>query len=45
VISLKFVEGLTNAEAAEALGKSEGAIKSLQFRALAALRRLLGEGE
>ncbi len=45
VISLKFVEGLTNAEAARALGKSEGAIKSLQFRALAALRRLLGEDE
>lgn len=43
VISLKFVEGLSNAEAAEYLGKSEGAIKSLQFRALLALRRLIYE--
>lgn len=41
VIALKFVEGLTNAEVAQILGKTEGAIKSLQFRALASLRRIL----
>ncbi len=41
VISLKFVEGLTNAEVAQIMGKTEGAIKSLQFRALASLRRIL----
>jgi RNA polymerase sigma-70 factor (ECF subfamily) len=45
VITLKFVEGLSNAEAAKLLGKTEGAIKSLQFRALAALRRLIDEEE
>jgi len=44
VISLKFSEGLTNLEVAKIMGKTEGAIKSLQYRALAALRRCL-EGE
>jgi len=43
VIVLKFAEGLSNAEVARAMGKSEGAVKSLQFRALAALRRRLEE--
>ena len=41
VVTLKFVEGLTNAQVAEIMGKTEGAIKSLQFRALASLRRIL----
>jgi len=41
VIVLKFGEGLTNAEVGRLLGKSEGAVKSLQHRALASLRRLL----
>jgi len=41
VIILKFVEGMSNAEVAQILGKTEGAIKSLQYRALAALRRQL----
>jgi len=45
VIMLKFVEGMGNAEVAALLGKSEGAVKSLQFRALAALRRLIGGEE
>jgi len=43
VISLKFLEGMTNAEVAELMGKNEGAIKSLQFRGLAALRRVIDE--
>jgi RNA polymerase sigma-70 factor (ECF subfamily) len=38
---LKFVEGLSNSEIAAAMDKPEGAIKSLQHRALDALRRLL----
>ncbi len=41
VIILKFMEGLKNAEVAQILGKTEGAIKSLQNRALAALQRLM----
>lgn len=41
VIALKFADGLSNAEVAHLMGKSEGAIKSLQFRGLAALRRIL----
>jgi len=41
VIILKFVEGLDNAEVARTVGKSVGAVKSLQHRALAVLRRIL----
>lgn len=41
VIILKFVEGLSNAEIARILGKTEGAVKSLQHRALNALYRLM----
>lgn len=41
VIELKFFEGLSNLEVAELMGKTEGAIKSLQYRALGALRRHL----
>jgi RNA polymerase sigma-70 factor (ECF subfamily) len=41
VVVLKFLEGLSNSEIAVALDKPEGAIKSLQHRALDALRRLL----
>lgn len=41
VIVLKFAEELSNAEIARVMGKTEGAVKSLQFRAVAALRRML----
>jgi RNA polymerase sigma-70 factor (ECF subfamily) len=41
VIILKFMEGLSNTQVAQVLGKSEGAIKSLQHRALASLNRVL----
>ena len=41
VILLKFLEGLNNAQVAQLLGKTEGAIKSLQHRALRALRRAI----
>ena len=41
VIILKFVEGLDNEMVAHTLGKSVGAVKTLQHRALAALRRIL----
>lgn len=43
VVMLKFFEGLDNAEVAVALGKPAGAVKSLQHRALEALRRMLGD--
>jgi len=42
VILAKFGENMSNAEVAAWLGKSEGAVKSLQHRALQALSRLLG---
>ncbi len=45
VINLKFLEGLTNKEVAEILGKPIGAVKSLQHRALAALQRELVQVE
>ena len=41
VVILKFVEGLSNAEVARILGKSEGAVKSLQHRALNSLQRIM----
>jgi RNA polymerase sigma-70 factor (ECF subfamily) len=39
VIVHRLIEGRSNAEVANLLGKTEGAIKSLQHRALASLRR------
>jgi len=42
VILGKFGEEMSNAEVAVLLGKTEGAVKSLQHRALRALGRLLG---
>jgi RNA polymerase sigma-70 factor (ECF subfamily) len=45
VIILKFIHGLDNKSVAKILGRSEGAIKSLQHRALQALRRHLVRGE
>jgi RNA polymerase sigma-70 factor (ECF subfamily) len=41
-ISLRFFGGLSAREAAEAMGKQEGTVRGLQFRAIAALRRELG---
>lgn len=45
VIVLKFIEGLSNAEVAQVLRKSEGAINALQYRALHALRQVLRPGD
>jgi len=44
VIVLKFVEDLSNAQVADIMGKTEGAIKALQHRGLAALRRVVDDG-
>src|SRR3954467_14119478 len=41
-IALRFFAGLSAREAAEAMGKQEGTIRGLQFRAIAALRRERG---
>jgi len=41
VIILKFIEGLDNREIGQIMGKSQGAIRVLQMRALAALRQRL----
>jgi RNA polymerase sigma-70 factor (ECF subfamily) len=43
VIFLKFIQNLTNPEVAYLLDKPEGAVKSLQHRALAALQRVLSK--
>jgi RNA polymerase sigma-70 factor (ECF subfamily) len=42
VIELRFFAGLSVLEAATAMGRQEGTIRGLQFRAIAALRRSLG---
>ena len=41
VIVLKFIEGYDNRSVGKIMGRSEGAVKSLQHRALGALRRIL----
>ncbi len=41
VIVLKFIEGFDNGSIARVLGRSEGAVKSLQHRALNSLRRIM----
>ena len=38
LLILKFVDGMSNAEIARVMGRSEGAIKSLYHRTLIALR-------
>jgi RNA polymerase sigma-70 factor (ECF subfamily) len=43
VIQLRFIEGLSIAETAQIMQKSEGAIKALQHRSLESLRRYLLE--
>jgi RNA polymerase sigma-70 factor (ECF subfamily) len=44
VVQLRFVEGRSIAEIAGDMGRSEGAVKQLQFRALEKLRSELGGG-
>lgn len=43
ILSLRFGAGYSLEQTAEAIGKNINAVKQLQFRALAALRRHLGE--
>ena len=43
-IVLRFLQGLSVAETAQVMGKNEGAIKALQYRATRTLGRLLPDG-
>ncbi|HKD98850.1 MAG TPA: sigma-70 family RNA polymerase sigma factor [Micromonosporaceae bacterium] len=43
-IVLRFLQGFSVAETAQAMQKNEGAIKALQYRAVRALHRLLPDG-
>ena len=45
LLTLKFVERLSNAEIGRLLGRSEGAIKALYHRTLVSLKELLAEHE
>jgi RNA polymerase sigma-70 factor, ECF subfamily len=45
VIILKFIDDLDNATIAKVLGKTEGAVKSLQHRALDTLRHYINQEE
>ena len=44
LIILKFVDTMSNAEIAEVLGRTEGAIKALYHRTLISLKRAMSEG-
>ncbi|MCU1593594.1 MAG: polymerase sigma-70 factor, family [Frankiales bacterium] len=43
-IVLRFLQGMSVAETAQVMGKNDGAIKALQYRAIRTLGRLLPEG-
>jgi RNA polymerase sigma-70 factor (ECF subfamily) len=43
-IVLRFLQGFSVAQTAKAMGRNEGAIKALQYRAVRALARLLPDG-
>ena len=43
-VVLRFLQGMSVAETALAMGKNEGAIKALQYRAVRALARVLPDG-
>jgi len=45
LVTLKFIEGLSNADIGEITGRSPEAIRVLQFRALAAMRQFLSREE
>jgi RNA polymerase sigma-70 factor (ECF subfamily) len=41
VVTLRFISGLSTADTGAALGKSTGAVKAIQHRALKTMRRTL----
>lgn len=44
VVVLRFVEGRSAREVGDIMGKHEGTVRGMQFRAILALRRALGDG-
>ena len=44
LVTLKFIQGLSNADIEEITGRSPEAVRALQFRALAALKQILDRG-
>lgn len=44
-IALRFLEGLSIQETAEIMGKTEGAVKALQYRGTNSMRRILEDGD
>jgi RNA polymerase sigma-70 factor (ECF subfamily) len=44
IIILRFIEDVSVKEAAAALGKTEGAVKLMQYRAMKELKKMLGVG-
>ena len=45
VVALRFLEGWSLEETAQAVGKPVGAVKALQHRAIASVKRSLGSGD
>ncbi|NOZ21356.1 MAG: sigma-70 family RNA polymerase sigma factor [Planctomycetes bacterium] len=45
LVTLKFIQGLSNTEVAAITGRKAGAIRVLQFRALSSLREMLSDEE
>jgi RNA polymerase sigma-70 factor (ECF subfamily) len=45
LLTLKFIERMSNAEIGQVMGRSEGAIKSLYHRTLISLKKILAEHE
>ena len=43
-ISLRFLQGMSVSETAQVMGKNDGAVKALQYRAVRSLARLLTDG-
>jgi RNA polymerase sigma-70 factor (ECF subfamily) len=41
VVLLRFVEGLSAREVGDIMGKQEGAVRGMQFRAIESLRRVM----
>jgi len=45
VVFLRFIQGMSVGEVAQVLGKSDGAIKALQYRAMQSLLRIMTKGK